>query len=128
MLAKYISNKMIKWEISFFIIILVNLIRIKRNIICFKKWNFRWLLNIEQQTEYNISKENFHSENKKNGVSLFARLKNAEEFLEITIESHINYYDEIILVDNNSEDSTELICRNLQKKYPNKIKFYIYII
>jgi glycosyltransferase involved in cell wall biosynthesis len=57
---------------------------------------------------------------------LFARLKNSSDFLIESIESHINLVDEIILVDNNSEDDTKEICLKMQAKYNKKIIFYPY--
>jgi len=42
------------------------------------------------------------------------------------IESYLSFVDEIILVDNLSTDKTKEICLKLQKKYPDKIKFYTY--
>lgn len=65
-------------------------------------------------------------ENRKEGISAFARLKNAEEFLEKVVESYMDFYDEIVLVDNNSTDATPIICEQLAKKYPEKIKFFRY--
>lgn len=65
-------------------------------------------------------------ENRKEGISAFARLKNAEEFLEKVVESYIDFYDEIVLVDNNSTDATPRICEQLARKYPEKIKFFHY--
>lgn len=65
-------------------------------------------------------------ENRKEGISAFARLKNAEEFLEKVVESYMDFYDEIVLVDNNSTDATPRICEQLAKKYPEKIKFFRY--
>lgn len=81
--------------------------------------------NIEWIKEMNIN-INFFTENKPLWISWFARLKNAEHFLYKCIKSHIDFYDEIILVDNMSSDSTKEICLKLKKEYPKKIKFYEY--
>ena len=37
------------------------------------------------------------------------------------------YLDEIVLVDNNSQDNTWEICESLQKKYPEKIRIFQYL-
>jgi cellulose synthase/poly-beta-1,6-N-acetylglucosamine synthase-like glycosyltransferase len=83
------------------------------------------LENIEGITEMNIPYSRF-TEKKPLGISGVARLKNADDFLEKVVEGHLVLCDEIILVDNMSEDKTKEICLNLQRKYPNKIKFFEY--
>lgn len=83
------------------------------------------LKNIEDIEEMHIPYKWF-TENKPLGISGVARLKNAEDFLELVIESHLPFLNEIILVDNMSTDNTKTICKKLQKKYPEKIKFYEY--
>lgn len=89
-------------------------------------WKFKWLSNIEWIKEYNISKSSFNWKNKKEWISAYSRLKNAWDFIIPTIESAIEYFDEFILVENWSTDDTIEKCEYLQKKYPNKIKFYRY--
>lgn len=69
---------------------------------------------------------NWFTEKKPMWISWIARLKNSDDFLEKIIESYIPYLDEIILINNLSEDNTEKICTRLLKKYPNKIKYFDY--
>lgn len=83
------------------------------------------LINKEWVTEYNIPISWF-TEKKPLWISWVARIKNGDDFLEKVIESHIDFLDEIILVDNMSTDNTKEICMKLEKKYPEKIKFYSY--
>lgn len=83
------------------------------------------LHNIEWFKEYDIPSDRFYV-NKPRWLSGVARLKNAEHFLELCMESHLPFLDELILVDNESTDKTKEICKKLQKKYPDKIKFYEY--
>lgn len=64
--------------------------------------------------------------NRKAGISGFYRVKNEEEFLEASVESHIPYLDEIIIVYNDCSDKTPEIAKKLQEKYPEKIKVYEY--
>lgn len=82
--------------------------------------------NREWITEFDISQEAFSFEKRKNGISLFARLKNSQDYLEESIESHIHIVDEIVLVDNNSDDRTQEICQKMRDKYPDKVKYYPY--
>lgn len=126
MIAEYLSKQMIKWKVPFLIKLIIKIMTLRRNLLSKKLWDFKYYENIEWIKEYNIENDAFDFNKRKNGISLFARLKNAEDFLEKTIESHINICDEIILVDNNSSDKTKEICIKMQEKYPNKIKFYEY--
>lgn len=81
--------------------------------------------NLEWVTSYNIDLNWFYKEKNK-WISGVARLKNGDDYLEKVIESYINYLDEIILVDNQSNDNTWKICTELQAKYPDKIKVFSY--
>lgn len=95
-----------------------------KNIIDFKLTNL-WK-NLEWIEEYNINVKSFDIENKKYWISGIARLYNSWEFLEEVIESVIDLYDEIILVNNNSSDDTKEICLKLLEKYPEKIIYKEY--
>ncbi|BDR33666.1 hypothetical protein PDY_07140 [Photobacterium damselae subsp. damselae] len=64
--------------------------------------------------------------NRKKGLSAFVRLKNGGDTIEITIESHINIFDEIVILYNDCSDDSVLICEELRDRYPNKIKIYEY--
>lgn len=64
--------------------------------------------------------------NREMGISAFMRVRNGEDFLELVIESHINYFDEIIICYNQCVDNTEKILYKLKDKYPKKIKIYHY--
>ena len=61
------------------------------------------------------------------GISLIIRAKNEEKNIRLCIESVIDYVDEIIFVDNGSEDQTYQIALTLSSKY-SKIKVYQYNI
>jgi hypothetical protein len=64
--------------------------------------------------------------NRQDGISAFMRIKNGEDYLEVTILSIINQVDEIICVFNDCNDDTENILIRLEKKF-SKIKVYKYI-
>ncbi|OIO77106.1 hypothetical protein AUJ87_01780 [Candidatus Gracilibacteria bacterium CG1_02_38_174] len=83
------------------------------------------LQNIENIKTMNIP-HSWFTEDKLSGISGVARLKNGDDFLEQTLESHIPFLDELILIDNLSTDSTRLICEKFAKKYPQKVKVYEY--
>ena len=55
-----------------------------------------------------------------------ARLKDGDDFLRQALESHLPYLDELILVDNGSNDDTWKICQEFAKKYPYKVKIFQY--
>ena len=119
-------QNIILWKLSIKIRLIQFLVLLKKRILILKRWKFKWLKNIEWLKEYEILAESFSSKNRKDWISWFARLRNWWEFLEQVIESHVSYLDEIILVDNNSEDNTREICEKMQRKYPKIIKIYKY--
>ncbi|WP_163935286.1 hypothetical protein [Paraferrimonas sp. SM1919] len=63
---------------------------------------------------------------RKPGISGIMRIKNGEDFLALTIEKHLPYYDEIIACYNDCSDNTVTILKRLQHKYPNKVKVFHY--
>lgn len=82
--------------------------------------------NREGLSEYDIPADAFDPSLRRPGVSFFSRLKNAEDFLEISIRSHLPFATEIVLVDNGSTDSTVEICERLAAECPEKVRFYKY--
>ncbi len=63
---------------------------------------------------------------RKEGISAYLRTRNGGDMLKLVIESHIDYFDEIIACYNDCTDNTELVLRTLEKKYPDKLKVYHY--
>jgi glycosyltransferase involved in cell wall biosynthesis len=61
-------------------------------------------------------------------VTAVYRIKNAEEFISLSIQSMIPLASEIVVVDNGSVDDTESIVIKLQKQYSEivSIKYYKY--
>ncbi len=83
------------------------------------------LINKEGFKDYNIN-YNWFIENKPIGISWIARLKNSVDYLEQVVEAFLPYLDEIILASEKSTDWTNELCEKLAKKYPDKIKYYLY--
>lgn len=77
--------------------------------------------------EFIFDKKEWNPKGRPFGISAIMRLKNAAEFLELAVESHIQFYDEIVAVYNDCTDTTPLILERLKAKYPNKIKVYEYL-
>ena len=48
------------------------------------------------------------------------------DFLEPVVEAFLPYLDEIILVAEQADDGTNELCEKLAKKYPNKVKYFLY--
>ena len=115
-------NQILSWKIPLFVQLTNFWVVCKKKYLLWKYWSFQWLKNKEWFSDYDISPSLFDWTKKNQWISGIARLRNAQDFLEICIESHLPYFDEIILADNMSQDSTRTICQNLQKKYPKKIK------
>lgn len=126
MIAIYITKKLLNNKIPFILKTIIKIMVWKRNKLLKKYWEFNSYNNIEWDINFDIDINSFDINKRKSWISLFARLKNSSDFLIESIESHINLVDEIILVDNNSTDNTKKICKNMEKKYPNKIKYYDY--
>ena len=64
---------------------------------------------------------------RKPGISAYMRIKDEEEFVDLAIRSHLEFYDEIIAVYNGCTDNTEKVLLELREQYPEKIKVYHYL-
>ncbi len=60
------------------------------------------------------------------GISAFMRIKNGGDFLEETIESHIEFFDEIVAVHNDCADDSVPILQRLQGKHGDKLRVLCY--
>ena len=65
---------------------------------------------------------------KKPGVSAVLRIKNEEDKIYYSLGSILAIFDEIVVVDNGSQDRTPEIVRTFKQRYDstNKIRFYSY--
>ncbi len=61
------------------------------------------------------------------GISAFMRIRNGADFLELTIRSHLHYFDEIVAVYNQCTDNTAEILMRLQQEFgPQKLRVIHY--
>ena len=75
---------------------------------------------------YSFSPSDLRIGARKEGVSAFMRIKNGAEFLEATIRSHIEHFDEIVAVYNGCTDATEEILRALRVEYGPRLRIFHY--
>lgn len=61
------------------------------------------------------------------GVSAFMRIRNGADFLEASIRSHIEFYDEIVAVYNQCTDSTPEILARLAGEFGPKLRVFHYL-
>ena len=76
---------------------------------------------------YHFQVSDLRISDRKPGVSAFMRIKNGADWLELSIRSHISYFDEIVAVYNQCTDSTPDILKRLQREYgPHKLRVIHY--
>ena len=61
------------------------------------------------------------------GISAFMRIRNGEAYLEATIRSHVDCFDEIVALYNQCTDATEAILRSLRQEVPHKLRVVHYL-
>lgn len=61
------------------------------------------------------------------GVSAFMRIRNGADFMEATVRSHADFYDEIVAVYNQCTDATPEILSRLQAELGSKLKVFHYL-
>lgn len=61
---------------------------------------------------------------RKPGISVLIATQNEEAMVSLSIRSFLDFGDELIVVDNGSDDHTKEIVRELESQHPNKIRFY----
>ena len=113
------------WKIPFTIWLHIQAVLFKKQLISRKRGSFHGLKNIEGLDQRDIRQ--ISSKGRRKWISGFARLRDSAFYLEKVIEAHLPYLDEIVLVDNNSQDNTWEICQSLQAKHPEKIRIFQYL-
>lgn len=77
--------------------------------------------------EYSCNAKQTCGDERVPGVSGYYRLYNEEDFLQASVESHLPFFDELILVhDCTTSDKTPTIAKALVEKYPNQVKYFFY--
>lgn len=61
------------------------------------------------------------------GISAFMRIRNGAAFLEATIRSHIDFFDEIVAVHNQCTDETATILARLAQEFGPRLRVYHYL-
>jgi hypothetical protein len=61
------------------------------------------------------------------GISAFMRIRNGQDFLEATVRSHIEYFDEVVAVYNQCTDATADILLRLRQEFPHKLRVIHYV-
>lgn len=77
--------------------------------------------------QFSLSSKQIYGNHRLPGTSGYYRLYNEEDFLAASVESHLPFFDELVLVhDNTVTDNTPQIAQSLADKYPDKVKYFIY--
>jgi hypothetical protein len=87
-------------------------------------------MNVTQETvveTYSFRQEDLSPETRRPGISAFMRIKNGTDFLEATIRSHIDYFDEIVAVYNQCTDTTPDILARLAQEFGPKLRVFHYL-
>ncbi|MBE8965901.1 tetratricopeptide repeat protein [Nostocales cyanobacterium LEGE 12452] len=84
-------------------------------------------MSISQVEHPTINTSSFEPQNRKDGISGLMRVRNEEEFLAATIESWIDYIDELVIVFHQCTDKTPQIIEDFVQKYPQKIRAFHYL-
>jgi glycosyltransferase involved in cell wall biosynthesis len=59
-------------------------------------------------------------------ITAMVRVRNEEQFLDSSIRSIVDIVDEVVIVDNMSDDTTPAIIAALVRDYPGKVKSFVY--
>jgi hypothetical protein len=59
-------------------------------------------------------------------ISAMMRVRNEQEFLDPAVRSVVGLVDEVVIVDNMSDDSTPQIIGTLERDYPGKVRPFAY--
>ena len=105
---------------------LIKLLALKFNNILFSVFaEDRVFKNCEGLDEYEFC---LTKKNKSSGLSAMLRVKNEEKCIQSCVESIINVFDEVVIIDNNSTDSTlEIVSKLMESEiFKEKIKLFSY--
>ena len=91
--------------------------------------HMRWYLSTvfkHEGSEFRVKKEAISKVGRTDGISGFYRVKNEARFLKASVEAHLPYCDEIVIVYNDCTDKTPEIACALERDYPNKVRVFHY--
>jgi hypothetical protein len=79
-------------------------------------------------SDYRFDRADLCVADRQPGISAFMRIRNGADFLETSIRSHIDYFDEIVAVHNQCSDQSPAILLRLQDEFgPEKLRVIHYI-
>ena len=99
-----------------------------------RSFNIRYYsTNLERNENYNLQKDFW--KNRQDGISAMMRIKNEEDWIEYSLKSIKDVFDEIVIVFQNSTDNSENIVRSLNlpnvqiyhypfESFPNKPNYF----
>ena len=76
---------------------------------------------------YSFSPMDLSVESRTPGISGFMRVKNGADFVEQTIRSHIDFFDEIVVVMSGATDATPSILKGLLREFSPKLRVFHYL-
>ena len=83
--------------------------------------------NSAHDQQYSLSAQQIYGDARLPGVSGYYRLYDEEDFLAASVESHLPFFDELILVhDRTTADNTPAIAQALAEKYPGRLQYHRY--
>jgi len=71
--------------------------------------------------------DHLKTQDRQEGLSAYVRVKDESEFLRISLESHIDLVDEMVIVYNDCSDDSPDIINEFARVYSEKVKVYEYI-
>jgi len=82
-----------------------------------------------EHNKFDLNMEHWNKKDKPFGFSGCFRIRNDQEFMRQSIETHLEYLDEAILIIQPSDDKTEEIAKELAEKYEKvRIAYYPFIV
>lgn len=77
---------------------------------------------------FSLTANQIYGENRRReGISGYYRLYNEADFLRASVESHLPFFDQLILVhDHTCTDQTPAIAQDLAAQYPAKVQTFVY--
>lgn len=81
---------------------------------------------VETVTGYSFRHDDLRAGQRPSGISAFMRIRNGADFLEATIRSHIDAFDEIVAVYNQCTDATPDILARLAGEFGPKLRIFHY--